>query len=431
MSAADPDAPFPVSGRVGPRGRTFHVRVQSVGRATGSVARAVEGLDYDAREGAHVARRDELESADGTPRDEMARLIESASLSNPRKNAKFVLKLQVELPAAFNPHQRREAAESVAAWFESKGCACHWAVHGRNEAGLVQPHLHMTVTARPVVNVGGHTIVAPPRWHGKRVPPAIDGPKDMHAFRRQVVPGVINGIAQRDRVTIARTQDGRPVPWHGGRLRETGIARPAKKRRPMIVYKAAERATAPDRGLAKINALIDAGAFVTVTRERQAWVERAWQQREERRAAKKAEKKRRRRERLAKLGAVDARDATIALAQAKAEAERFRFSARAWRERAEAPPRTVEVMKEIKVPVEPPEEQRPATARQVATLFDLARKHGLVIDPAAPMTIGTVGATIRHLMDHARAQTLSPQSKPAERQRPRQPSQLTHKGLER
>lgn len=129
---------------------------------------------------------------------------------------------------------------------------------------------------------------------------------------------------------------------------------------------------------------------------------------------------------MAKLGGVDAREAQSVIAQAKAEADRFRFSARAWRERAEAPPRTVEVVKEIKVPIEPPPEQRPATARQVTTLFDLARKRGLSLDPEAPMTVGTVGATIRRLLQPAEN---VPERKPSDRGVTPRPAPRTRRGL--
>src|SRR5512135_2589964 len=86
--AGDPLDGLQQSRRVGPGGRTFHCRVQSMTRKTGGAARAIAGLDYDAREGRHSGRSDELESEGGRDREEMATILQAAEAANTRKNGK-------------------------------------------------------------------------------------------------------------------------------------------------------------------------------------------------------------------------------------------------------------------------------------------------------------------------------------------------------
>lgn len=117
-------------------------------RASGGARRAVAGLDYDARQGAHSGRRDELEAEGGRSREEMAAILEAAEAANPRKNGKVALDLEIELPIQATEEQRRWIVERVAAWFEVQGCPIHWAIHGRNSEKHRQPHFHATVTKR-------------------------------------------------------------------------------------------------------------------------------------------------------------------------------------------------------------------------------------------------------------------------------------------
>lgn len=340
------------SGREGPRGRTFHCRVGSITRASGGARRAVAGLDYDARQGTHSGRRDELEAEGGRSREEMAAILEAAETANPRKNGKVALDLEIELPIQATEEQRRRIVERVAAWFEAQGCSIHWAIHSRNSAKRKQPHFHATVTARPVRLVDGRWVGTSPGRRSQPGPPAvIDGPEAMAHFRRRVVATAI--------------QDVTGLGWHGGRLEETGINRPAKARLPMAVYKADQARQAGQqtaiRGLdhagpTHTNQLIDAERFGDAQRLRDEWVaaNRAAL------AQRQAERQARRLMRIEALGAVD----KDVLRRAAAEG-RLRVNGTMM-----MPADVVET--EI-------DRLRQATARQAAMIVAMARESGVEI----------------------------------------------------
>lgn len=296
------DGPRLVSGRNGPRGRTFHCAVTSISKKEGGLARAVGGLDYDSRRGKHSNRDDELEAEGGRSREAMAAILEAVDAANSRKNGKVALRLHVELPAETTADQRRRIAEGVAAWFEDRDCPAHWAVHTRNSRKDWQPHLHMTVAPRAVVEVHGHWFGMAPGTPGRPGPrPVIDGPAAMQAFRRQVVAGVVNQVTGLD--------------WHGGRLEETGIDRPARKRLPEAAYKRVHLLDR-DTGLARANAEIDAGLGDQVVARRRAWVLGEQERRMAAAMAEEAQRDERRRARIKHLGGVPRGDLR-ALAAAK------------------------------------------------------------------------------------------------------------------
>lgn len=278
-----------LSGRNGPGGRTIHARVNPIGRDTGGAKKAIAGLDYDARQGKHTKRMDELELEGGRDREEMAAALLATEVANSRSNGKVALDLEIELPAASTADQRRQIAEWIAEFFEGKGCPTHWAIHSHNSAKAYQPHLHMTTTARPVEQAeSGQWIGTAPGWKGHPgVPAAINGPEEMRHFRRQIVAGGIKAITGLD--------------WHGGRLAETGIDRPAKVRLPMGVYKriGANQAVGMP---AESNILIDSGLYEEVRMFRAEWVADQKRQREERQRQAAEARLKKAQDRLAALG---------------------------------------------------------------------------------------------------------------------------------
>ncbi len=118
------------------------------------------------------------------------------------------------------------------------------------------------------------------RWIGER--PGANG--------REACVSVIDGAAEFRawRHDIAQVVNGAvgDAGYHGGSFKGIGIDRPANARRPIVAIKAAERATAPDNGLAEQNRRIDAGEWEEVRRSRAEFVERQ----KEARAIQRAEK---------------------------------------------------------------------------------------------------------------------------------------------
>jgi hypothetical protein len=257
------------SNRVGINGRTFHARIQSIAKHTGGLGKAIRGLSYDKREGKNRSRADELEVTGGRTTEEMMAILKAVDEAVTRKNGKLALDHEIELPLAMTPHARQTVAQRIAAWFEDQGCPAHWAIHSHNEYGDLQPHLHMTTTARPItIDDDDTTADAPtPRTVTTRGPSVINGPAAMQHWRREVVARAINEVAVEYGINLG-------TQWHGGRLEETGIDRPAQRRRPMVAIKRERAATVSDRGLAATNAAIAAGDYGTVIDARSAFVER-------------------------------------------------------------------------------------------------------------------------------------------------------------
>jgi len=330
------------SEREGPLGRTFHCRVGSITRASGGAKRAIAGLDYDARRGKHSARRDELEAEGGRTREEMAMILAAAEAANSRKNGKVALDLEIELPLQATGEQRRRIVERVAAWFEAQGCPIHWAIHGRNSEKHRQPHFHATVAARPVRLVGGHWVGTAPGRRGEPGPPAvIDGPQAMMLFRRQVVAEAIRDVTG--------------LGWHGGRLEETGINRPAKARLPMAAYKALQ---ARQAGPAHTNMLIAEGRYAAAQRGRDEWVAAS-------RAAltqRQAERQARRLVRIERMSAIDKDVLRTAAAEGR-----------------------LRVNGKMMVPADSVKDEidqlRAATSRQAAMILAIAKEAGVEVSP--------------------------------------------------
>ena len=144
------------SGRVGRiagrQTRTFHLNLGSV--KIGAAETATGALDYALRKGESAGKADELEHAAGDPAALLAaaEAIEASAWIRGGERAERVLVKQTfELPAAASPEQRAALAEAVVDDWATRGHVAIAAVHGN---GLVQPHIHVLASARPVDAAG-------------------------------------------------------------------------------------------------------------------------------------------------------------------------------------------------------------------------------------------------------------------------------------
>lgn len=365
------------SGRIGPTGRTMHARVTSITRANGGARRAGGSLDYDARVGRHRSRADELETEGGTDRKDMAKALQASEDATGRKNGVVARRIIAELPAEMDADARRAVAERVAAWFADQGHPTHWAVHSHNGQGEFQPHLHMTVVARRCRLEGGAWKAAPAGRSGVKggggEKPILAGPAALQHWRREVMAAAINTVAVERGIRLA-------AAWHGGRLTETGIDRPAKRRRPEVALRAPDRAWADDRGLGAVNEAVDAGDEIAVRTARKAHVEQQRQLAADRAAAAAAE--RGEREGMA-----------IATGKGRVSAVVTRLfvdAASHWRDHAQQLQAVIEA--ERAKPT-----MKPASEKQRRIAAELAERVGVMLPDGWDVSAGSAGAAVRLL----------------------------------
>jgi hypothetical protein len=370
----------PHSGRVGPAGRTFHARVTSITHANGGARRAADGLDYDARVERHRSRADELESEGGEGRAEMRAALTACADATTRKNGVVARRFILELPVEMDADARRAVAERIAVWFEERGHPTHWAVHARNGKGAHQPHLHGTVAARVCRRrADGGWEAAPAGRSGVKGgggdKPVLAGPAALRAWRRAVVAAAINAVAAERGIQLA-------AAWHGGRLAETGIERPAKRRRPEVALRAPERARADDRGLGALNAAVEQGEADTARAARTAHVAaRRQDAAAARQAAAAAAVARDAAALRAGRGRVSARAARAVFTQAqtlKRQLDGLRATIAAEQERGAAPP---------------------SSDKQRQTATELAAGLAVELPDGWDVTAGSAGAAVRLLME--------------------------------
>ncbi|CAO3460848.1 hypothetical protein [Azospirillum argentinense] len=383
------------SGRVGAGGRTFHARVTSITHANGGARRAADGLDYDARVERHRSRADELESEGGQGRAEMRAALTACAEATTRKNGVVARRVIAELPFEMDADARRAVAERVAGWFEQEGHPTHWAVHARNGKGEDQPHLHMTVAARRCVRrADGGWEAAPAGRSGVKggggARPVLAGPAALRAWRRAVVAAAINDVAAERGLRLA-------AAWHGGRLAETGIERPAKRRRPEVALRAPERARADDRGLGALNAAVEREDAADAVREARA-AHVAARRRDvaaARQAARAAAVARDAAALRTGHGQVSARGARLLLTQAqtlKRQLDGLRATIAAERERSSAPP---------------------PSAAQHRTAAEMAVELAVDLPDGWDGTAGSAGATVRLLLGLKAARKAEAEAKAA------------------
>ena len=214
------------SGRVGrdssgSPARTFHCNFSSV--KGGGRESAAGALDYALRLGEYADDAGDVEHTAGHPEavEEAAALIEATARIKRGPTAdRIVVKLTVELPAHSTAEQRAACAEAAVADWRQRGHEAVAAVHVHGEE-REQPHLHVVVAARPIAPDG--TVDRSARlWAG------ADG-KDRVRAERKRVADLVNEHCPG------------PVRFHPGRLADTGIERPAKKRIPQGAFRAARK----------------------------------------------------------------------------------------------------------------------------------------------------------------------------------------------
>ena len=202
------------SGRVGVvdgrATRTFHCHFGSVRVADASAGTAI---DYAARIDTTAEQTAELEhvAGDVDALRRAAEAVDAAAVVRRGPTAERVMvKQTVELPAEASAAQRREAAEAIIADWQARGHVAIAAVHGN---GLVQPHVHVLATARPVDDAG-----------------RVDRSRTLWPTKQAV-------REERARIATIVNEACRPaVEFHPGRLAETGIARQAERRLPARAY---------------------------------------------------------------------------------------------------------------------------------------------------------------------------------------------------
>lgn len=213
------------SGRIGIRGvRTFHVNFSS--KKVGSSASGT--IDYVAAEG-HYAGRDDIEARTENIaefRQAIAALDAAAKVRKGPTAERILCTIVMELPAAFDQEQRIQVGEKLVDRWEKVGHPALLAIHGN---GIVQPHLHLAITARPVSKTASGEIVVD-RDSDKR---PFSSKKQIYAERR-IVADIVNEVGGRE-------------IFHPGRLSATGIKRMPKRRLTAAAYQQGIDATKDPR----------------------------------------------------------------------------------------------------------------------------------------------------------------------------------------
>ena len=232
------------SGRVGRDGigpaRTFHCNIGSV--KVGESAQA--SLDYIRRTGEHKGDAADVESEAGNPQAVLddAGLIEASARIRRGANAERQLVTEVyELPADSTPEDRKKVAEAVVADWRGRGHEAVAVVHMHGDR-TPQPHLHVALASRPVDDAGNVD-------RSRRLLTGRDQIRDERAH----VAEIVNRICEPE------------VRFHPGRLIDTGIERPARKRIPPAAFHTARKQirAAPEKAAA-----IEAEMYAESAKER-------------------------------------------------------------------------------------------------------------------------------------------------------------------
>lgn len=252
--------------------RTYHVHFASVRIGDGKTS-AGGTVDYLARDGDFKSKNDDLEHIAGNAErvKDGARVVEATARIRNGPNAERVLvKQTIELPRELDQAGRAEVAERIVEAWKEKG---HWAVAAVHGNDQVQPHIHVAVTARPIVLEAEPE----PRAYADRDPTKtlLNGKAAVRA-ERQRIADLINQVLDERQVDAPR--------FHGGRDREMDVpgiqGRIPERRLPMRAwYIRQERSRDPQ--------------LVAETRAR------AEQQRQQAAEAAKARKQERRKQRVA------------------------------------------------------------------------------------------------------------------------------------
>ena len=346
-------------GRVGGRPtQTFHCTFTPVKR--NQEGRAGEAVDYLAREGDYHREADEqdLEYLAGDTATVNAAVMQIHNTAR-RRDERVMLTMVTELPPESTPLARALVAERLVEYWQSKGHEAVAAVHAPppKPDGRLNFHIHLAFTSRPVARDGdgGWRVNYSPEARPLKNRAAVKS-------ERAAVARIVNETMAQQGITC-------PV-FHPGNLKDVGIQRRAKKRVPQARYLRGQQDIDP---------------------QAQAEARSRYLLSEKEAANRRAERERRRGQRMTLAGLAPVGE----LDRVRTQRDQMR---RQVMELERQPPQLVEIVKQVPVPVELPEDQKPATARQVETLLAMAHERGMQIDEEVPMTVGTVGATIRHLM---------------------------------
>lgn len=215
------------SGRIGPKGRTFHLKVGSATKAQ-PIGKGAS-VDYIARQGDYSKKRADFESSAGRDPEQMKSILDAVHETTNRKNGRVAIPITIEMPNDLTADARNEIAQKFCEYFEAQNHPAIAVIHGN---GKEQPHMHLLTTSRPT-----RSIDDPPQFFGAEsggwviAKEGIRGSaqkgrmfanrNEIKLFRRQVAAGIINQVLEAH---------GHAGNWHGGTLKETGIEREAKKR---------------------------------------------------------------------------------------------------------------------------------------------------------------------------------------------------------
>ena len=155
---------------------------------------------------ARNAKADEFEAEAGDPEAVLkaADLIEETARVRSGRTAERVVATEVwELPGDSTAAQRSAAAAAIVEHWRSQGHEAHAAVHGN---GVVQPHMHVTATARPILADG-----------------AVDRSRLLWPTKQDVRD------AREDRAELVNRHCPGAVLFDGGRHEAVGIDRKARR----------------------------------------------------------------------------------------------------------------------------------------------------------------------------------------------------------
>ncbi|WP_374765319.1 MobA/MobL family protein, partial [Yunchengibacter salinarum] len=138
------------TGRRGPRGRTFHMRIGSATKAASNNRGA--SPDYLARLNDFSKKDADLESVHGRGAAQMRQILNAVHDQTRTGRSRIAVTLTLELPADLSAPGRKRIAEAVIRDFEADGYPTMAVIHGN---GRVQPHVHLVTPARRVWQAEG------------------------------------------------------------------------------------------------------------------------------------------------------------------------------------------------------------------------------------------------------------------------------------
>ena len=233
-----PDRAVLQSNRVGRHqdreARTYHSHASSF-RAGDKKSTVKGAIDYVARDADFKKKATDLECILGDAKalnSATAEIERTARIKRGPTAEKVLQKITLEIPASLTPAQRKEVAAALIASWAERGHIAVAAVHG-NE--VVQPHVHLLVTARPVMRTETG-------WAVDRTPgnTALRDRKALMAERHRTAE-IINHLMDRDGVEGPRFFGGRDA-----QMQRPGIVdRQPQRRVPERAWTEGQRSVAP------------------------------------------------------------------------------------------------------------------------------------------------------------------------------------------